>query len=175
MTVEMSEADLKATEVWEAVTEGTTWLHKKNPQVAGTWRQHKVGGRGSKRITITVEERLHNQDLIQYENEHLDPFTNGTLVRISPTDGARGVSEVTDAQLLEMFEISNDDVFLAEVDEITSEVVLRRLLTLAEKHATMVRYSMVRDVVEARYKRSKTQTSVADLYTEDGRFRGHDL
>lgn len=174
--METTEIDLRQTEVWEATTDGTTWLHKKNPQIAGTWRQHKVGGRGSKRITLTVEERLHNQELMPYENDYLDPFTNGTLIRVSPAEGGeRSVSEVSNAQLLELFEISNDDVFASEVGEIGSEVVLRRLLALAEKHASMVRYNMVRDVVEDRYKRNKTQTSVADLYTEDGKFRGHEL
>ncbi len=171
----LSQEELTQTEVWEAVADGTTWLHKKNPQVAGTWKMHKVGGRGSKRITLTVEERLYNQELVPYENEKHDPFTNGTLVRVSPAEAERGESEVTDAQLLELFEIGSDDVFSASVEDLKSEVVLRRLLNLAEKHATMVRYNMVRDLVEGRYKRSKTQTSVADLYSEDGRFRGHDL
>lgn len=171
----MSEQELQQSEVWEAATEGTTWLHKKNLQVAGTWKQHKVGGRGSQRITLTVEERLHNQEMMPFENEHMDPFTNGTLIRISPENGDRSASEVTDAQLLELFEISNDDVFSAEVGEITSEVVLRRLMKLAEKHATMVRYNAVRDMVDDRYKKNKTQTSVADLFREDGTFRGHDL
>lgn len=171
----MTQEQLQQIEVWEAATEGTTWLHKKNPQVAGTWKQHKVGGKGSKRITITVEERLHNQDLLIYENQHLDPFTNGTLVRISPESAERGPSEVTDDQLLELFEIGNDDVFASEVGEIKSEVVIRRLLALAEKHTSMVRYNMVRDVVDDRYKKAKTQTSVADLFRDDGSFRGHDL
>lgn len=171
----MDQQQLQVSEVWEATTTGTTWLHKKNPQVAGTWRQHKVGGRGSQRITLTVEERLHNQELMPYENSHLDPFSNGTLIRISPLDGDRSPSEVTDPQLLELFEIGSDDVFAAEINEITSEVVLRRLLALAEKHASMVRYNTIRDLVDDRYKRGKTQTSVKDLFRDDGTFRGHDL
>src|SRR4051812_38200495 len=101
----------KAQEIWEVTTEGATYVNVHDPRVAGAWIQKKVGGGGSKRITITVDEREFNQELIAYENQDQDAFSNGLLVRIMPKDTERTRFERTDAELTALLEDEDDDSF----------------------------------------------------------------
>jgi hypothetical protein len=165
----------KAQEIWETTTGGTVYVNVRDPRNPEGWTRRKVGGRGSKRITVSVEEREFNQELVQYENEHLDPFRNGTLIRVSPKDTERGENERSDAQLIDLLKIDDDDRFAAEVRAITSEVVARRLLTLAAKHTSMLRHQVIQDVVDERYRIGKTSQVVRELQADSARYADADL
>lgn len=165
----------KAQEIWETTTGGTTYVNVKDPRNPDGWTRRRVGGKGSKRITLTVEEREFNQELIQYENEHLDPFTNGLLVRISPKDVERGDNEKTDDQLIELLALSDDDAFQAVLESIKSEVVIRRLLELSKKHGSMLRHESIQYVVDDRYHIGKTSQVVREQMADDARYADADL
>lgn len=159
-----------AQEIWEATTEGTTYVNVRDPRNAGGWTKRRVGGRGSKRITITTEEREFNQDLVHYENRHLDPFTNGLLIQVAPKDVERGENHRSDDELVTVLAIPDDDQFEKAVTLVTSEVVVRRMLALAEKRAPMMRYQFIRDLVTDRYSVGKTSRVVAETENDNGVF-----
>lgn len=171
----MDQQDKNTQEIWESTTGGTTYLHVKDPRNPNGWVQKKVGGRGTQRITVTVEEREFNQDLVTYENTSHDPFTNGLLVRISPKDVERGQFEVTDDELVTLLKADGDEVFEKLVNDVTSEVVLRRLLDLAKRHASMYRYELIDGVIAQRYSIGKTQKVVKEMIEDDARYAGADL
>lgn len=160
-------------EIWKTTTDGVVWLNVKDPRNPGGWRQQKVGGKGSKRITLSAEEREFNQELIPFENAHLDPFQNGLLVRMNAEE--RGENEYTDEQLKEMLAVEDEPLFTEQVEAITSEVVLRRLLALAEKIAPLPRLEFVRGVVDARYRVGRTSRVVKEIYEDDERYAAADL
>lgn len=168
--------DLQQTETWEATTGGTTHVHVKDPRERNGWKITKVTGRGRKRIQLTIEERLFNQDLVPEENRHLDPFRNGLLVRTSPppepNDADLGDSHYTDDQLVELLRLESDDVFMATVEAIQSEAVVRRLLDLAASKATNLRYTALQEHVDERYHVGKTSRVVQEIYDNEGRY-GH--
>lgn len=162
-------------EIWEATTGGTTYVSVRDPRNPDGWTGRKVGGKGSKRITLTADEREFNQSLVQYENQHLDPFTNGLLVRIAPAEGERGENEKTDEQLVALLQIQDDDMFQAILDSTKSEVIVRRMLALAERNASMMRYEAIRNVVDERYRVGKTSLVVRELQADDARYSDADL
>lgn len=168
-------AGQKAQEIWESTTGGVTWVHVKDPRNPEGWVQKKVGGKGTQRVTLSVEEREFNQELIAYESQHLDPFTNGLLVRIQPKDVERGDSELTDADLIALLGLDNDDLFASELDGIRSEVVVRRLLELSKKHASMMRHEVIQNLVDDRYKIGKTQKVVKEMINDDAKYADADL
>lgn len=170
----MSE-DTNAQETWESTTGGTVWVHLKDARAIGGWRLQKVGGKGTKRLKITVEEREYNQELIPYENEQHDPFRNGLLVRIHPKEVERGQYELDNEQLIQMLAISSEPVFEEQIKSIDSEIIMRRLLTLAETHATLARYQMVQGLVDDRYRVGKTSRVVREMYADDERYAAADL
>lgn len=165
----------KAQEIWEATTGGTTHINVRDPRNPEGWTKKRVGGRGSKRITLSVEEREFNQDLVQYENQHLDPFTNGLLIRISPKTVERGGNEVSDDELIAALQTSDDVEFELALNALTSEVVVRRLLELAKKHTSMMRYEQIRDLVDNRYSVGKTSQVVKEAMEDDRRYSDVDL
>jgi hypothetical protein len=165
----------KAQEIWEATTPGTTYVNVRDPRNPEGWTRKKVGGRGSKRITVTVEEREFNQDLVQYENQHLDPFTNGRLIRISPKEVERGANERTDDELIAMLRIEDDDRFEAELRGIKSEIIVRRLMDLARKHTSVLRFEAVQTVVDERYHIGKTSQVVREAESDDSRYARADF
>jgi hypothetical protein len=170
--------DLDQMETWEAATGGTTHVHVRDPRVRDGWKVVKISGRGRKKIQLSVEERLYNQELVQEDKRHHDPFSNGLLVRTSPPpaateDGFEG--GVSDEQLLELINLSSDEVFMDQVRAIESEVVVRRLLGLAESKATNVRYTALQDYVDERYHIGKTSRVVQELFDDDGRYAHADL
>ena len=165
----------KAQEIWEATTPGTTYVSVRDPRNPEGWTRRKVGGKGSKRITITVEEREFNQELVQYENQHQDPFTNGALIRVSPKEVERGVNERSDAQLIAMLRMTDDDAFEAELRSIKSEVVIRRLMELARAHTSMMRFEAVQTVVDERYSIGKASLVVREMEGDDARYSRADL
>lgn len=165
----------KQQEIWESTTGGQAWINVRDPRNPDGWTQKSVGGRGTKRITLTVEEREFNQELVAYENEHLDPFTNGMLVRISPSDTVRGKNELTDDDLAGVLRIEDDERFTSEVNAIDSEINMRRLLTLAEKHTSKMRYEEIQAVVDQRYAVGKTSRVVKEIYEDESRYAGADI
>jgi len=165
----------KAQEIWEATTAGTTYVNVRDPRNPEGWTRKKVGGKGSKRITVTVEEREFNQELVQYENQHLDPFTNGRLIRISPKEVARGENEKSDEQLIALLRVGDDARFEAELRSIQSEVVIRRLMDLARKHTSVLRFEAVQTVVDERYHIGKTSQVVRESEGDDARYAGADI
>lgn len=171
----MAEDDKNLQETWESTTGGTVWVHLKDARAIGGWRVQKVGGKGTKRLKITVEEREFNQELIPFENAHHDPFTNGLLIRIHPKVVERGEYEYTNEQLIEMLAIDSEAVFEEQVKAIDSEVIVRRLLSLAEKHAPLVRYQAVQQLVDDRYRVGKTSRVVREMYADDDRYAAADL
>jgi hypothetical protein len=131
---------------------------------------------GTKRITVTIEEREFNQELVTYENEAHDAFKNGLLRRISPKDPAdKGVNEITDEELIEYLKLDDDDLFIEYYKGLESEIVLRRLLTLGERHTSMYRYNDLKAYVDAKYALGKTQRVVQEMYEDDAKYAGADL
>lgn len=171
----MEQDNKQAQEIWETTTGGSTYIHVKDPRNPQGWVLKKVGGRGSKRITITVEEREFNQDLVPYEKAHHDPFTNGLLVRISPKDVTRGENEVTDEDLVAYLKEEEDDVFDLYLSSLTSEIVVRRLLELSKRHAPMYRHEQIVSLVDERYRIGKTQKVVEEIFADDAKYAGVDL
>lgn len=171
----MATATKKAQEIWESTTGGTTWVHVKDPRNPDGWVQKKVGGKGTQRITLSVEEREFNQELIAYESKHHDPFTNGLLVRISPKAVERGGNELTDDDLIELLQTKDDAAFEAQMVAIESEVVLRRLLEHSRKHASMLRHEAIQTLVDDRYRIGKTSRVVKEIIEDDARYADADL
>ena len=171
--------DLSQMETWEATTDGAVYVQVKDPRERTGWRYAKVTGRGRKKLQLTVEERLFNQDLVPEEKraQH-DPFSNGLLVRTSPapaSDEGLAAAHYTDDQLAELLQVDSDEVFMASVEAIESEVVVRRLLALAERKATMVRYQAIQELVDDRYHIGKTSRVVAEIYNDDEKYAHADL
>lgn len=169
------EQDKNAQEIWESTTGGTTFVHVKDPRNPNGWVTKRVGGKGTQRITVTVEEREFNQELVTFENQHLDPFTNGLLVRISPKAVERGEFEFTDAELVTVLKAEGDEVFEETVRKTKSEVVLRRMLELSKRHATMYRHEIIQEVVDERYRLGKSQRVVKEMFEDDARYQDADL
>lgn len=164
-----------AQEIWEATTGGTTYVNVRDPRNAEGWTRRKVGGKGSKRITVTVEEREFNQELVHYENQHLDPFTNGMLVRIAPRDVERGENEKSDDELITMLTVADDRVFESQVNAVRSEIVLRRLLDLSRSHASMLRHETIQNLVDDRYRIGKTSRVVREMEGDNAKYAEADL
>lgn len=172
----MSEIDLDAMEIWETTVPGTTYVQQRDPRNPRGWVTKKVGGRGTKQLRITVEERLFNQELVIHENQHHDPFTNGSLVRIHPKD-ERQLSDMamTDAQIIEYLKLEDDPLFTEWLEGMQSEVVLRRALELARKACPMYRYEEIEQLVSTRYAIGKTSQVVREAMEDDARHSQADL
>ena len=165
-----------AQEIWETTTGGTFWVHVKDPRQPGGWGRKKFGGKGIRKITLTVEEREFNQELVPEENLHLDPFHNGLLVRIHPKDVTRGDYELTDEQLLQLLQIEDDAVFGEQLEGMkSSEVVVRRLLALADKNATKARFETIQEFVDDHYRIGKTSRVVKEILEDDAKYADADL
>ncbi len=162
-------------ETWETTTGGTVYVQVKDPRQPGGWRQTKVGGKSAKKLRITVEEREFNQELIPEDNQEHDPFLNGLLVRTHPKDAPKGVNELSDADLIEMLQMDSDEVFMEAVKSLASEVVLRRLVALAERHTNLLRLQELQAFVDAKYRVGKTSKVVAEMIADDAKYADADL
>lgn len=162
-------------EIWETTTGGTTYVHVKDPRNPRGWVTKKVGGRGSKRISLTIEEREFNQELVAYENKHQDPFTNGLLYRIQPKSVERSAFEVSDEELVQLLGAGEDEQFEEDIRKISSEVILRRMLFLAERNVSMWRFNMLQTVIDDRFKIGKTQQVVREIFEDDAKYAGVDI
>lgn len=148
---------LDQVELWEVTSDSTVWIQVRD-HVNGGWRHQRVGGRGAKRIQLTVEERRFNQDMIPDENIGLDPFSNG-LLRCLQGDGDN-TNAADEKDLVALVQLEDEDEFRRRVEAIDSEVLLRRVVTVAEKAASNPRYLYVKDVVDRRYRPAKSQPSL---------------
>jgi hypothetical protein len=157
-------------EVWESTIEGTVWLHKQDPREKTGWRPVRVGGVGSgtKRVTLTKEEREYNQDHVLDDNDALNPFSNGTLVCVrGRATQDKGRYELSDKDLLAILKLDDENVFKETIREIDIEMPLRRLYSLAEHNATSARRDVIRDVLDERYRPGGVQPSVARMMAEE--------
>lgn len=155
-------SDTEQQEVWASATGGSVWIQTKDPTHPNTYRPTKIGGKTNRKLQITVAERHFNQELIPVDQQELDPFTNGLLVRTSPSP-----SGTSDSELVLILRVEADADFEAEVKKIDKEVVLRRLIDLAERHTTFQRHQYLTELVRDRYHIGKTQRSVKEMYEED--------
>lgn len=154
-------------EIWEPTTESAVHVLKRDPRDPTGWRHTKIGGkRGSRRLQLTRDERVHNQDLMAVENRHLDPFRNGQLICLSG-DLVNADGQMSDEDLRELLAIESDDVFLEAVSSLDTEVLLRRLLLQAEEFAVKRRYDMIYNFVADKYRIGYTQKAVREMEAED--------
>lgn len=161
----MAEDD-KIVETWETTTEGTVWVWKHDAR-EGRYVETRVGGRqgGSRRLHISRDDRRFNQEQVVEEMKEHDVFTNGQLVLVS-ADRAEDVDttyHLTGDDLAKLLEIKDEELFQAEVNDIKSELIMRRLKEVAETKGTVAQLEYIRDVIEARYKVGGTQRTVREM------------
>jgi hypothetical protein len=166
-------------ETWDMLSEETVWVWVKDPR-AGTMTKKRLGGKGgggTRVLHITSDDRRFNQEQIVEENATTDPFTNGALK-------LRDATKVTDVDT--SYHMTNDDLrgllaikdqatFEAEIDDIHSELILRRLKDISESEATIAQYTYVRDLVDKRYRSGGTQATVREMLEEEARQAGTNL
>lgn len=162
-------------EIWEIQIPGTIYVKVRNPEIQGTWKTIRANGdKGPKRLQLTASERKHNRELIPEENQHLDPFTNGSL-RCIVGDPKNDKTWLTDEDLAAIIGLEDDRLYEEEVAAISMELTLRRLLDLCARIGTVRRYEFVRDLVQDRYKVGGTQPSVQEMIDAGEKLAGFRL
>ena len=166
MTRPDTTADDKVIETWESAIAGTVfvWVYDRRED---RYHQQSIGGKsGSRRIHITRDDRKYNQEQMPVENEHLDPFTNGSLRLV----GAATRDELldtryhfTDADLTSMFDVRDIDLFVEGIQAISSELILRRLQTMSEKVGTSAQTEALRELVTSRYPIGGPQKTIREM------------
>jgi hypothetical protein len=161
-----TDAEGQITETWEATTRATTWVQTWDRRQDG-YKATRVGGRsGSRRLTISRDDRRYNQSLLPLENQGLDPFTNGTLRLIDAKDPADDVDATyhkTDDELREYFELRDLDAFTEAVSGIQSKLMLHRILLIAESEGTVSQLAAVRELMETRYPIGGSQRTYREM------------
>lgn len=173
--------DTHIVETWEITTPGTIWVTVYDRR-DDRYTQTRVGGRegASKRLNISRDDRKFNQESIIEERKHLDPFTNGKLRFIKSSDGSEpeGVDRtyhMTDQDLLAMLADKNIDSFEQKVRAIQSELIVRRLVDIADKDGTRLQYETIRDIINERYPVGGTQRAVRDMVEAGEKLAGMTL
>ena len=162
-------SEMRVVEIWEAVTEATVYIHVRDT-LNGGWKAKRVGGKGAgRRLQISVEERRYNQDLIPDEGIKFDPFVNGMLICVQ---GDEVQGSMTNDDLLSVLKLDDDDTFVEFINDIESEIVVRRLLAMSEKHASKSRYDSLLDLVDRRYRVGGTQRVVQEMIDAGERLQG---
>lgn len=153
-------------ETWEATTRATTWVQTWDRRSDG-YKATRVGGRsGSRRLTISRDDRRYNQDSIPMENKGLDPFTNGTLRLVDTKNRAEDIDSTyhkSDEELREYFELRDPDAFTDAVGGIESKLVLHRMLALAEVEATVAQLAVVRELINTRWPIGGSQRTYREM------------
>lgn len=167
-------------ETWESATEGTVWVWSLDPRTQTYTKIRVGGGGGSKILRLSIDDRMYNEEQVVEENADQNPFRNGMLRHVS-TAGTRDgyVSDIdstyhkTSEELLEFFEVRDEDPFREAMVEISSELVLRRLKDLAEKSGTVAQLEILREIIEERYTNHKSQKVVEQMEADgdDGSVR----
>jgi hypothetical protein len=156
----MSDTDIQ--ETWEIQIPGTArvWVRDRR---FGTYQPKKVSGKGPKRITLSRDEREYNQELVPEENERHNPWTNGTLVQIV---GGTKQGELTDEALRAYLELESEEAFTEAVSDIDIELTLRRLIGFAATDGRMWQVTILRELIDERYRVGGTQRTVQEMYDE---------
>lgn len=152
-------------ETWESAVPGVIWVWLYDRR-EDRYTKHSIGGRGSKRLHISRDDRKYNQELVPMENRQHDPFTNGALRFIEAANRDETLDiryHMTDEDLAQMFEVRDTDLFMEGIKGIESELILRRLEALAEVQATVAQYQAIKDLVRERYPIGGTQKSVREM------------
>ncbi len=153
-------------ETWEVTTPGTVYLWQYDRR-DDRYKQTRLGGKtASRRLYITRDDRKYNQEQIPMENVGLDPFTNGNLRLVSSETRDENLDtryHLTDSDLGEILELRDIEAFMDAVSDIQSELIIRRLVALAEKNGTAEQNSALRDLCEQRYPIGGTQKTVREM------------
>jgi hypothetical protein len=156
-------------EVWEAATPSTTWVYvfdRREDRYVPT----RISGRsGARRLHITRDDRKYNQELLPFENEKNDPFTNGTLRFLDAKTRDEMLDtryHLTQEQLIAYFDVRDTDLFMEAVREIDSEIVLRRLLVLAPEYGTVNQVEALREHVRLKFPVGGSQLTVREMEGE---------
>lgn len=141
------EQDLE--EVWESQVPGRTFAQLRD--VDGRIRMTSCVGTGS-RMRLMTSDRIRMQERIRLDR--MDPFRNGTLVRIDANQqddpDTQSGDALGEADLTACFELQIDD-FRDYVSEL-SEVNVRRLKALAEaKSASVNQDRFLTELIAERY------------------------
>jgi len=160
---EPSEND-KTVETWETTGEGTVWVWIYDKR-EDKYVPQRVGGRaGSRRLRIRRDDRKYNQEQIVEENRQLDPFTNGMLRLVEGGDDSIDATyHWTLEDYQNLLNLRDEDTFKAEVEEIESELIVRRLKDVAEKHGQLWQVDFLRDLIDERYRVGGTQKTVQQM------------
>lgn len=146
-------------ETWQSQTDATVFVYKKDRR-SGDWKPERVGGpNGKARVRLSSDEREYNQELVPEENAHLDPFTNGRLVRVDQNqDGV-----VTREDLAGLLTVETEEELGAVMADIEDELTLRRLLEVAATDGKMWQVEVLRNEVDDRYSVAKSQRAVVEM------------
>jgi hypothetical protein len=159
-------SDDQKIETYEITTGGTVWVWVFNKR-EDRFEKKRVGGRsGSRLLHITRDDRKHNQEQNPVENSGMDPFTNGSLRLITESDRDDTLDmrhHLTDGELEKYFEVRDKTKFRTKVDDVASELIIRRLMSLAEDHGTVAQTDVLRDIITARYPIGGTQRTVREM------------
>lgn len=136
-------------EVWESQVPGRTWVETRDYD--GRPRNINVVGIGQ-RLRIRTPDRIRAQERLR--NEALDPFKNGTLVRVDKPQAEDPMTDSPDAlngeELAACFALDLDD-FREYVDSL-GEVNLRRLKKMApEIDASLNQTKFIDELIAERY------------------------
>ena len=148
MTEQRQYAD-PAEEVWENQVPGRTWVEFRD--FDGRPRSTSVVGVGQ-RLRIRTADRVRHQERIA--KAALDPFRNGTLVRVDANQQDDATTESPDAlsteELKAAFELELDD--FRDYVATLGEVNVRRLKVLAPQvDATLNQTAFIDELVAERY------------------------
>lgn len=165
MTRPDSTDDDKVIETWESAIPATVWIWVYDRR-EDRYNQQAVGGRGSRRIHLTRDDRKYNQELMPVENEGLDPFTNGSLRLLGAATRDENLDvryHLTDEELSQFFDVRDPDLFLEGVRDITSELILRRLADLSVSTGTQAQAEALKELVSTRYPIGGTQKTIREM------------
>jgi hypothetical protein len=153
-------------ETWEIAFPGTVWVWVYDRR-EDVYKKQAIGARyGSRSIHLTRDDRKYNQELVPEENKHLDVFTNGCLRLLGSANRDESLdvrNHYSRDDLIAMFEVRDPDLFAEAMEALTSEVVLRRLVGLADDHGTVTQGNVLRDIIAQRYPVGGTQLTVREM------------
>lgn len=160
----------KVIETWESVIPGTVyvWTYDRRDD---RYIKTGCGGRSSKRLRISRDDRYYNQELIPIENRQHDPFTNGALKLMESATRDETLDEryhLSLQELKQLFEVRDVDLFIEGIKDIDSELVLRRLADIAEEDATVPQRDALKDLIRERYPIGGTQKAVREMLATEG-------
>ena len=153
-------------ETWEITHEGTVWVWQYDRR-EDKYIKVRCGGRqgGSRRLHISSDDRRFNQEQVVDEMKEHDVFTNGSLRLVSKerSEDIDTTYHLSPEDLKAYFDLKDVDLFASEMADIKSELVLRRLLEIGENEATNAQLTVLRDLIDQRYRVGGTQRSVQEM------------